>query len=682
MKKTYILPFLLLLSVIGHSQIYHVNEDFNLGVLPLGWTNTAVSGTQTWSFGINGASAHSGNTNINGTSFAYFDDDLLGASATNNTVELTTPAFDNSRDSSTTLEFEYNFREFAGVSDSFAVDVYDGIQWINVLRETSNNCGNYIVGCSNGFPKATIDISAFKNANCQVKFRYHDGNDWSWYVGLDNVQIYSPTGNDVGVSKFVGSTTTCGLTTAEIVTVQINNYGTDTVNTPFGITLNVNNGQQLINETISVGIPPNDSLIYSFTNSVNLAAIGTYSILSYTTYALDLVNSNDSLALAINNNSIEQLPYYEDFKTMHSWRFGGLNTSWQTGIPNGNTIKTRYSNNNSIATNLSGTYNSNENSFAESPCFDLSSSNIPIISFDANYNLESNFDSLFFESSIDGGLTWQTIPADSTSSNWPNSSSFWTGSSNGWMQVENRLPQLSNQFAVQFRFRLKSDASSNLDGVAIDNFAVRYNSIHDIQLTQILSPGSISICSSGNSNIMVELKNKGLTPLDSFIISYQVNSGPIFMDTLQQLILPEQKIDYNFSSRFNFLNGMSNVLSVWVNNKNDIYTKNDSILNYIIDTSNFKSVYATPYIQNFDDTIWKNVPRSTLTLGKDWTRNFFNSQDSWLVRVADRSNCRVTNAFRTLPARDASGNISQFLTTYTNGIGNESILTSPCIELP
>ena len=197
--KRYLLPFCFLFTFTLIAQTTYINENFNASSLPTGWTTSAVSGTHAWSFGINASNlhAHIQNTNLNGTPMAFFDDDSLGANSTNNTSQLSSPFFDNSLSLSTTLQFEYNFREFALISDSFYVEIFDGVRWNEVFLRTTNDCGNYLGSCAGNFPTASIDISAYRNVNCQVRFTYHDGNDWGWYVGIDNVRVYDPISTSI-----------------------------------------------------------------------------------------------------------------------------------------------------------------------------------------------------------------------------------------------------------------------------------------------------------------------------------------------------------------------------------------------------------------------------------------------------------------------------------------------------
>ncbi len=194
-----LLPLLLLFfSIPSFSQNYHIQENFNTSALPTGWTNSAIVGSNTWSFGIDASAGTTGNNNLNGTPQAFFDDDILGLSGIN-TVHLITPSFNNSSSSSTYLEFDYNFRQFsASIPDSFKVEVYDGTHWIMVFSRTFNDCGDWLATfCVGNFPHAIIDISPYTNSNCQVRFIYYDGGDWCWFVAIDNVEIYDPTVTDL-----------------------------------------------------------------------------------------------------------------------------------------------------------------------------------------------------------------------------------------------------------------------------------------------------------------------------------------------------------------------------------------------------------------------------------------------------------------------------------------------------
>ena len=322
---------ILFIGFNASAQNFHVQEDFNSATLPTGWTNTAVTGTTAWSFGLDGSTTNAGVNNLDGTSMAFFDDDNLGAGATNNRADLLTPIFNNASSVSTTLEFDYNFREFSGPLDSFIVSVFDGSNWVDVFSTSVNDCGNYLGACANNFPTANIDISAYNNANCQVRFTYFDGNDWGWYVGIDNVVISSPFPNDVGVSQIVNPTSSCGLSSAETVQVQVRNLGSSPASN-FSVVIDTN-GTIAHTETITATIPAGDSLLYSFTGTLDMLNVGFYDLTAYTIQTTDGNNDNDSTIVRVENEPNFVPTYSDNFEAIDRWKVDGVNASWQRGAP-------------------------------------------------------------------------------------------------------------------------------------------------------------------------------------------------------------------------------------------------------------------------------------------------------------------------------------------------------------
>lgn len=677
MKKASLLTTLVIYSFIGFSQKFHVNEDFNSGTLPLNWTNNTISGSTSWQFGIDGSTNSPGNQNLDGTSFAFFDDDDLGQNSTNNTVELLTPVFDNSSDLVTTLEFDYNFRAFTGILDSFSVDVFDGTNWVSVFSRFANDCGNYVV-CNNNLPHAIIDISAYANVNCQVRFNYHDGNDWAWYIGVDNIQITSPAANDVLISKIISPISSCGLSSNESITVQIKNTGTLPAS-GFDIVFDIDNGSQLYMETVMTAIAPGDSLNYTYTAVANMGTIGLYSISAYTVLMNDGNASNDTINTSIRNRTIYSPTYSDDFEGTGEWIVQGTNISWELGIPTGSLINSSISGTKAYVTNLNGNYNNNEVSYLISPCFDFSLNILdPVIQFFLNYNTESGFDPLLLESSFDNGVSWQRVNASFRSSNWYNTIDGWGGNSNGWLRVENRLDGFAGQSQVLFRFTFQSDGSTNFEGVGLDDFSIYYPGDFDVNLTDLLSPSinSNSLCGlSTNSSIVVEVENSGINPLDTTILSYRIDNGTIFNDTLFTTILPDSTHTFAFKQKFNFTPSTSYSIDVWANNTRDNNSVNDSLINQIFN-NNTNSPQSLPFFEDFESftpgTGFNNVGSG---MANEWTRTP-SSGFFWGARNTP------TSSFGTGPDIDHTpGQGVNFI--YTEGFSSTSAATleSPCIDL-
>lgn len=685
MRKHYLyLLTILFLTVSVKSQIFYVNEDFNTATLPAGWNNTAVVGTVPWTFGIDGSDIESGNNNIDNSNFVYFDDDLQGLSGTN-TVQLTTPSFDNTGSSVTLLEFDYNYRDYNSTSttDTFYVEVYDGTSWNRVFStQTNDDCGQYSQGlCLAGFPKATINISAFSNVNCQVRFTYFDGNDWCWYVGLDNVVIKSPFPNDIGVAEVIDPTSGCGLSSTQPVAVKIKNYGTQSA-TNFNAVVALN-GSVVLNENVTATIPAGDSLIYNFTGTVNMQNVAIYDFAAYTNYTSDGRNDNDSVVTQIQNEPLNTLTYTDNFEGATSlWKVEGTNPSWQRGVPANSIINSATSGVNAFVTNLSGNYNSDELSYLVSPCFSfVGGIGDPILSFNMNYNTEVRYDTITFESSIDNGLTWQTVNAGPNATNWFNVGSHWEGSSGGWISVENILTGFVGQSSVKFRFKLDSDPGINREGVAIDDFSIRYPQPTDISANQLLYPSTAGapICGYGMENIVVELENKGASPIDTVFMFYKVDNNPIVSDTFASTLAPNARFNFRFNTPANFAAATNYNLDVWAVVPGDGFMPNDSILNRTVTGGPAPQTLGLPVLETFDGAGWVASAAFNGTgdiIQAPWERNpGSNTSLAWHVRAT------TTGSTNTGPDVAHSQPNFMYIETSSAGPVANPTLVSPCVNL-
>jgi len=679
MKRILLSLALSVFTVLGaFSQNFYIQENFNNSSLPTGWSNNAVQGTNTWQFGIDAAvgtgNFSTGTQNIDGTALAYFDDDVFGANDSS-TVELTTPAFDNSGIPQTTLEFDYNFKEFTGIADSFYVDVYDGTNWVRVFSVNLDDCGHY-KNCGT-FPHAVIDISTYANSNCQVRFTYHDGNDWGWYVGLDNVEIYSPVPNDLQVSEIIEPISGCGLGN-DSVKVKVKNIGFNSASN-FDVVFDVDNGTQVVSETVSSIIAAGDSLIYTFNGLANLNTVQTYSFKAYTDYTADGATFNDSAFSSVQNEPNYNLTYTEGFENSnHNWRASGVNSTWQRGTPSNTIINSAAGGSNAFVTDLNGPYNNNEFSFLTSPCLDFSSATTdPILSFSLIHQFENGFDYIWLEYSIDNGVTWNRLAAHPTFTpqNWYNdpSNQRWTGQSGGWLQVENTLNNLGGQSQVKLRFAIITDGSTNLEGAGIDNISIRERQDDDVSLNAIAYPtsGGSPLCGYGTENIIVDYENKGNNPVTTLYFAYQVDGGTIRRDTVTGTnVAPGQILTYQFTQQYNFSAVTNYSLRAWVTTPNDGFTFNDTSATVTVTNSQTVNSVSLPYRQNFDAMI----PGGNFNQG--WVANPAPSPNaySWNLSAGGTPNVN------TGPDADCSGNNFAFLEPWFL-TGPDPTITSPCINL-
>ncbi|MDD3642905.1 MAG: M14 family zinc carboxypeptidase, partial [Candidatus Krumholzibacteria bacterium] len=90
------------------------------------------------------------------------------------------------------------------------------------------------------------------------------------------------------------------------------------------------------------------------------------------------------------------------------------------------------------------------------------------------YDIETNWDYAYLEASLDGGLTWGSVPGNLTTDYDPNGTNRGngiTGSSGGWVSAEFFLDQIggiSSGSTLLLRFAYVTDASVNGEGIYID----------------------------------------------------------------------------------------------------------------------------------------------------------------------------------------------------------------------
>ncbi len=162
-----------------------VAEAFNGCALPSGWSTSVVEGANDWQFGYidDNGNAWASNS-MNGSCFVYFDDDGIGSDAPFSTVRLYSPVFDGTAFANFKLQFDLIFRRYAD-QEHVAIYVFDGVEHHLVESYYQNVAGDQF----NNYQTIQLDLSEYRSEQMQVVFHYHDGNDWGWWVGLDNVKI-------------------------------------------------------------------------------------------------------------------------------------------------------------------------------------------------------------------------------------------------------------------------------------------------------------------------------------------------------------------------------------------------------------------------------------------------------------------------------------------------------------
>lgn len=195
--------------------------------------------------------------------------------------------------------------------------------------------------------------------------------------------------------------------------------------------------------------------------------------------------------------TISSYPYNESFESgQGGWNAGGAFSDWTWGTPTKPVINSAGSGTKCwiIGGLTTSFYNNDERSWVQSPCFDFSSLTYPYISFKIFWDSEFHFDGGNFQSSIDGGNTWQNAggyndPVNCNNAHWFNHTPItylnglaavrdgWSGSgtsgSGGWVLAKHCLSYLAGEPNVIFRFTFGAGhLLNNYDGLAFDDITI------------------------------------------------------------------------------------------------------------------------------------------------------------------------------------------------------------------
>ncbi len=181
------------------------------------------------------------------------------------------------------------------------------------------------------------------------------------------------------------------------------------------------------------------------------------------------------------------------------WRLEDVNgnSTWAFGIPTATKSKMSEFTTPAWATSLTTTYNPNEKSYLNSPCFNIAAIERPVVSMDFVLDTDQNREGIVLEYSKDGGVTWFPLGGTNSGINWFNTSGFgignigsspigWSGGSwtlednteaNTLTEARRALDNLNNlnqgeRANVRFRFAFATDGFDEYEGFAFNNFSI------------------------------------------------------------------------------------------------------------------------------------------------------------------------------------------------------------------
>ena len=590
------------------------------------------------------------------------------------------PCFDFSTLDTPIVEMAINYNTESCCDGAFVqVSLDTGNSWITILpgsvSENWYSSSSGWRGSSGGWivSKTTLDTLGGEPS---VKFRVYFTSDGSVnsYDGFafDNFLIYDKPKKDAKIISILSppETLPCGSGGTYNVSLVYGSGGSDTL---FNLAISYFFDGTWVSETIDT-LLPFDVDTFVFSSTIDITTPGNYQFIAAIYDANDEYPDNDTLETTIIlMNLYSTFPYLDDYEGAIEWSTVSSNTSFELATPSSANINGAYSGNYSWVTNATGNYNNNENGFVESPCFDFSTLDTPIVEMAINYNTESCCDGAFVQVSLDTGNSWITILPGSVSENWYSSSSGWRGSSGGWIVSKTTLDTLGGEPSVKFRVYFTSDGSVNsYDGFAFDNFLIYDKPENDLRPVALLAPDSVICCGNSNEAITISIENAGTMPQDTFDVSVSIDGGTNWTtETYNDTILSGEIITYTFSQLFDFSAPDTYEIIIAVSNDGDEIQQNDTIYSTVVVSS---PVTTIPLIEDFET--FSTTPAPGI-LNNNWTASPFNTSSySWRVQSGS------TLSSSTGPDGDhTTGSGIYLYTEASNGSqGDEAVLLSPCFN--
>ena len=301
---------------------------------------------------------------------------------------------------------------------------------------------------------------------------------------------------DLNLSSITGdSNVACGA--SHSFSFNLQNFGSPSISSAT-ITYSIDGGAQVPVTWTGSDLSACTNPVQNYSIPLGTLSKGTHAIVVTTTLAGDTDTSNNSKTTYITVNESGTVNTINTFNSATDALVsidasGKANSVWERGTVVKSLLTDAIAGSQVYATKLSDNYPDKTTSYLVSQCYDLSGLANPTVSFDMAFDLEPNWDIIYFEYSTNNGSTWNVL-GTSSDTGWYNSSRLpdgadcfncigkqWTGNyasapagSNGVngnkRNYSHTVPASDNTI---FRFVFKSDDAANQEGVIIDNFEVQ-----------------------------------------------------------------------------------------------------------------------------------------------------------------------------------------------------------------
>jgi hypothetical protein len=364
--------------------------------------------------------------------------------------------------------------------------------WITVYHYDTSVTAGVIV--SSGSISATQALKANGqnfSSSFQVRFGQKDtslvaSKEFGNGMTLDNFRLYTLQQDMQLLGLLSPVKTGCDLAASLPVTIKIyNSVSQVQSNTQVNYQLNNN---PVVSETIAT-IAGSDTIDHTFTQAISNLPYGNHTLSVWLSAPGDDYLANDSVLNIVLHNQplIDSFPFLENFEANDGyWYQEGYKSSWEYGTPSSTKISGAFSGSKAWKTNLDGYYNSLEQSYLYTTCFDISGLDTPMLSFKLITDIENCGNTLCdiarIEYSTNAGQSWSLLGGQNQGVNWYNVPTGWSKQDSVYW-VDATLPLPASAQPIRFRYELKSDPATEREGMGIDDFR-----IYEFRDTTIANP--------------------------------------------------------------------------------------------------------------------------------------------------------------------------------------------------
>lgn len=287
-----------LLAGTVSAQTIFINEDFESGSLPTGWSITTSSTDGGYNFGTaSSLSSQYFAIPDNGSQIAATNDDDCNCDKSMDVLE--TKSVDLSTQSTVFVSLDYYYFDalYQGAQEELylTASTDGGTTWTNVQQLAASAWGT-----------AYIDVSAYAGSgNSNVKFGvdYNDGGGWTYGVAIDNFKVFVPYAKDFMATN-IDLYETQGLNAAPFtISGEVMNVGSSTINS-FTVNYQVNGTGQVYSDNVTgASLSAFTATSFSHATTWTPSAVGLYDVAVWCTSldgSNDQNNMNDTVHKIIN----------------------------------------------------------------------------------------------------------------------------------------------------------------------------------------------------------------------------------------------------------------------------------------------------------------------------------------------------------------------------------------------